>query len=110
MNPDPTMSGWHLLNLHPMTDPRVPDGPKPSDGPLSSSSLDGLGLGPISKTKETPPPPPEQVARVKKLLLILGGGLYLIYGMWLLTLLVLLPSPTGAMASLIVIGTLSAML
>lgn len=103
------MFGLRLPNPRQMTDPRLPEAPKASDGPLPASSLDGLGAERLPTAKEVPPPPPEQVARVKKLLLILGGGLYSVYAMWLLALLVLLPSPTGSMAPLVTIGTLSAM-
>ncbi|HLD71587.1 MAG TPA: PKD domain-containing protein, partial [Candidatus Peribacteraceae bacterium] len=79
--------------------------------PPSQPSVDSLSE--LKNAPDTPPASPvglprEDVQRTKKLLLMAGGALYTTYALWLLVLMMILPSPTGAMASLVLFGSLSA--
>ena len=84
----------------------------PPIGP-PSPSMDSLSdLKSVSATPPAAPsgPPREEIVRTKKLLLMAGGALYATYALWLVVLMMILPSPTGAMASLVLFGSLSALL
>jgi PKD repeat protein len=101
--------------------------PQPDDIHESSGSLppdiDSLQAAPRAKpvraplTKSIQPSaeptpvraavPPEQIAHAKKTVLLFGGGLYALYVLWSLGLMMILPSPTGDLKELIGIGVMT---
>ncbi len=77
--------------------------------------ISASGEGPAVDGMTPPAPvvprelPPEQVKSAKKRLLTVVGAVYGLFVLWLLVLLVLLPSPTGSFEGLPLTGALSAM-
>lgn len=75
----------------------------------TDGSVDSVVVRPPAKTPASEPPPAPVLARAKRLLLTVGSVFYGAYLLWLLALLVLLPSPTGGFRELLAIGQISAL-
>lgn len=83
----------------------MPDAPLPPNGP----SVDSV----TAPTNASAPPltagPTPEVKHAKKILTLTGGMIYGVYMLWLCVLLILLPSPTGELEQLVLVGLLSSM-
>jgi len=81
--------------------------PAPIDGlaPLPPEPAKEKAAEPVADAK--PDPQKDSVKRSKQLLLVLGGVAYAGFVMWCLMLTTLLPSPTGDLGELLLIGVAS---
>lgn len=87
-----------------MPEPLPTDG-APAPAPAGDAPVDGISP-PKPAAPETHDVQPQDVARSRRLLLIAVGGVYGLYFLWSLILVVLLPDPTGGGQGLASIGVM----
>ena len=75
----------------------------------NAPSVDGVtrAAAPVPKASRAAP---DEMKKTKRMVLVFGGVFYAVLSLWFLALLVLLPSPTGALKGLVAAGSLSALL
>src|SRR3989338_2374483 len=85
------------------------DASLPPNGPSVDSVTAPAVDGEQSRTTPAPTKSSPEVKRAKTLLTVVGGTAYGAYVLWLCVLLLMLPSPTGALQQLVLLGALSSM-